>query len=209
MTTDAEHCPNCGVVRETAKDRFCRKCGQAWETTGAAESARTASTPAASAAPARKSASPARQLGIGCGVVIVLIIVVGVIAAIAGSGSSSNKSSTTTGQSAGPTTGQTYTLAVTQLQCSTDAIGGRTCTGTVKNMQADKNVTDVSPVVHWTGGTDSDFGSVDINPLLPGQESSFTVTTLHPNPQLTHYTIGFKKVFGKESDYPVDPVPLR
>lgn len=101
----------------------------------------------------------------------------------------------------------TYTLQIIgQIACATDSTNTRECKGIVRNLQADKNVTDVSPVMHWAGGTDSDFGTVDINPILPGQDAHFSVFTLHANPALTNYTIGFKKIFGKESDYPVAPM---
>ena len=98
-----------------------------------------------------------------------------------------------------------WKLRVTQFECHLDSIGDRVCTGIVTNIQKNNKATDIEPVVHWTNGTDSDFGSVDINPLLPGQSSPFTVYTLHPNPLLTQYTIGFRKPFGSESEYPVEP----
>ena len=99
-----------------------------------------------------------------------------------------------------------YKFRVTNVTCFTDSTNTRECDGTVTNI-IDKKITDTMPVMHWTGGTDSDFGTVDINPILPGQSSGFKTFTTNANPQLTQYTIGFKKVFGSESDFPVEPLP--
>jgi len=179
--------------------------------------------------------SKRRDRFIGVAGVVGLFIVIGIIAAATGSSSSSKNQAAaaptaantsaatnvsaadpTQAAAAAPTSAPTvvpspapiYKLRVSRLSCETDAAAMRICTGTVTNIQPPgKNATDISPVVHWTGGTDSDYGTVDINPLLPGQSPPFTVYTLHSNPQLTNYTIGFKKVFGSESDYPVDPTP--
>lgn len=98
-----------------------------------------------------------------------------------------------------------YKFKVTKLTCSTDSANTRTCTGTVTNI-SNKQITDARPVVHWIGGTDSDLGEIAINPVLPGQSSGFTAYTLNANPALNSYKIGFKKIFGDESDFPVEPL---
>lgn len=119
--------------------------------------------------------------------------------------STSTQTSTSTPKPTATPKVPVYKLSVSTLSCRDDGIGDRVCTGVVTNIQPDKNATDIGPIIHWVGGTDSSFGSVDINPLLPGQSSPFTVYTLHPNPLLTKYTIGFSKLFGNESDYPIQP----
>lgn len=105
-----------------------------------------------------------------------------------------------------PTPGPVYKFRVSAITCETDATNTRECKGTVTNISP-KQITDAKPVMHWTGGTDSDLGTVDINPILPGQSANFSTFTLNANPQLTAYTIGFKKTFGDESDFPVEPIP--
>lgn len=139
--------------------------------------------------------------------VVVLIIVVASV-----SGGSGDEKSTTAGSSGGArqiaataTAGPVHKFRVTKLTCETDSINTRTCTGTVTNISP-KQITDARPIVHWTGGTDSDLGIIAINPVLPGQSSEFTVYTLNANPALTAYTIGFKKIFGDEVDFPVEPL---
>ena len=206
--TAPEHCPNCGVERETLRDKFCRKCGSAWAVVDS-----KAPKPGGVSGGGMKTRTKV-LLGIG-GAIVVLAI----IGAIAG-GSSGNKESSPKSTSAStsanapatsapaaakPTAAPTYKFRVTRLACETDSLNTRTCTGTVTNI-SDKAITDARPVVHWTGGTDSDLGQIAINPVLPGQTSDFTVYTLNSNPALNSYTIGFKKIFGKESDFPVEPL---
>lgn len=108
-------------------------------------------------------------------------------------------------KAAEPTALPKYKFRVTGVSCQTDSTNTRECKGTVTNI-SDKKITDAEPIIHWTGGTDSDLGTVDINPILPGQSSGFTVFTLKANPALTRYTVGFKKVFGEESEFPVEPL---
>lgn len=93
-------------------------------------------------------------------------------------------------------------LSVSRLTCANDVLGERVCTGTVTNV-SQQTITDLQVVVHWTGGTDSDYGSIQINPLLSGQSSPFSVTTLRPNPQLQTYTVGFFKNLQGEDQFPV------
>jgi hypothetical protein len=146
-----------------------------------------------------------------------ILVVILIIVAASASGSSGSKKDTAVAASGGTTkqvvaptiapapTAPVYKFRVTKLTCSTDSLNDRTCTGTVTNISPLK-ITDARPVVHWTGGTDSDLGEIAINPVLPGQTSDFTVYTLNANPALTAYTIGFKKIFGDESDFPVEPL---
>lgn len=197
MTTP-EFCARCGTERFSMRDKYCRKCAFQW-------TAVDANAPNPSAGRMKTSTKVVAGIVAGIGLIIV-------ISAVAGSGGSNDGSTAsaapTAAKAAPPPQTPTYKLAVTILSCNTDSTGTRECKGSVKNLQPDKNVTDASPIVHWAGGTDSDFGEVDINPILPGQTSTFTVYTLHANPQLVSYSIGFKKVFGEESEYPVAPTKL-
>ncbi len=69
------------------------------------------------------------------------------------------------------------------------------CKGTVKNI-SERNLGELYPGLHWftDGGQpagDSDSGSVQYAPLLPGQESPFTVLTINRNPLATRYSVYF------------------
>lgn len=118
-------------------------------------------------------------------VIIVTLISVGLIVPIAISAAVSGGSS----PDALPTAPGMQLVG--KLRCDNlDSAGKRTCRGTVVNNSADA-IQNPGVILKWQGDDRLFGGTIETVPLLPHQQSKFTIVTDRSNPSLQNYEIAF------------------
>jgi hypothetical protein len=106
---------------------------------------------------------------------------------------------------AGPTAGPIatpepppYALALISAECNRTLETFITCEGFVRNV-SNRSIEDVVAVAnfHREDGTPitSDEALIDYNPILPGQDSPFSIIATY-NPAIAKWEIDFKELFG-------------
>lgn len=192
-----QRCENCGATRTTVNRTHCARCRKyQWPEPQADEYVsgyRQVRSPTGELAFVRRGRAVRKLLLIFGGGFVVLLVIV---AAVSGSGDSADKTSPASSTNHPPASqfvpSSPPDLPITlvgKLTCDNlDSTGPRKCTGTVRNNTA---YTINAPIlaIQWKGSEEVEAGTIDINPLLSGQESSFSVVTPRANPALKDYII--------------------
>lgn len=177
--TAIQQCSRCGTER-VAKRLYCVKCATKWP----------AGTP--NGPPAAKTLYSGRRVLIALGALVVGIILTYFFGSSGGSstGQPAQRAAATVPAAFVPSSPPDLPITlIGKLTCDNfDSTGPRKCTGAVRNNTA-HTINDPVLAIQWKGSEEVEAGTIDINPLLSGQESSFTVVTPRPNPALKDYII--------------------